>query len=271
LFHCTPHPGLGTVVVKQVQVDLATCMTSKATPPAPSGAAVRGNAIVFKGKVVVTVPRSQGPVELEGVSGDGKWVLYAVDPMGSASIAADGLQLQAASVATGRTYPVAFGLNYASYRTWCDFRTLVVTAGGDRIAVHAKRLVVTGPPSWKARPLVRDAAISFGSVVCAPDGNAVVVQAQQNSVDANFFDTHWSLYRVGLTGGMTRLTTPPKGYADESPQFSPDQSTLYFVRSRKGVGKLYALRNGKVVGPLLSLGSSLGYYGHQDWPYTVKQ
>jgi len=37
--------------------------------------------------------------------------------------------------------------------------------------------------------------------------------------------------------------------------------TVLLVRSRKGVGKLYALRRGKLVGPLLSL----GYYGHQTW------
>jgi hypothetical protein len=28
---------------------------------------------------------------------------------------------------------------------------------------------------------------------------------------------------------------------------------------------LYAWRHGRVVGPLLFLGNSLGYYGHHDW------
>ncbi len=229
--------------------------------------------IVFKGKVVLKIHEnhkgfpagSPGPIELEGVSPDGKWILYAIDPMGSASLAADGLTLKAIASSGGRSYTVSSGLNYSSYRAWCNDSTLVVTAGGDRIAVHAKRLIATGPPGWKARPLVRNAAISFGSLVC--DGRSVVVQSQPSSTDANFFHTHWSLWRVGLDGTMTRLTRPPAGHADESPEIA--EGVVYFVRSTHGNGKLYALRDGKLVGPLLSLGYSLGYYGHQDWPYSV--
>jgi hypothetical protein len=44
---------------------------------------------------------------------------------------------------------------------------------------------------------------------------------------------------------------------------------VLFVRSRKGVGELYALQDGRLLGPLLSLGYSLGYYGHQDWWQTM--
>ncbi len=65
------------------------------------------------------------------------------------------------------------------------------------------------------------------------------------------------------------MTSPPRGHADESPRFSRDGSVLAFVRSRNGVGKLYALHGGPLVGPLLSLGYSPGYYGHQDWWTTV--
>jgi hypothetical protein len=228
--------------------------------------------IVFKGEVVLTIHEnhkgfpagSPGPIVLQGVSPDEKWILYAIDPQGSASLMADGLATRAASVTTGRTYPVAFGLAYGAYRAWCGSR-LVMTAGGDRIAVHAKHLIVTGPPAWKAQRLVHDSTVSFGSLAC--DGNGVVAQVQPNSTDPNFFHTHWHLVRVSLDGSVTRLTSPPMGYADESPEVAG--GIVYFVRSTKGQGKLYALQRGKLVGPLLSLGYSLGYYGHQDWPYTV--
>jgi len=282
VFHCTPHPGLGTVAVKQVQVDLATCRTSRAPATPESGATVHvtkdAQSIVFKGRVVLTVHEnhkgfpagSPGPIFLEGVSPDRAWILYAIDPMGSASLAADGLTLRAIPVTGGPSHVVESGLMYGSYRSWCDYYTLVVTAGGDRLAANDKRLVVTGPPSWKARPLVNEPGRAFGSVVCAPDGNSVVVQEQPQSTNASFFEFRWALWRIDLaTRRSTQLTRPPAGYADESPQFSPDQSTLYFVRSTKGVGKLYALKDGKLVGPLLSLGYRLGYYGHTDWPYRV--
>lgn len=231
--------------------------------------------IVFEGKVVLTIHEnhkgfpagSPGPIVLQGVSPDRKWILYAIDPQGSASLMADGLTTLAVRARGGRSYTVASGLGYGAYRTWCGNR-LVVTAGGDRIASNDKRLVVTGPPAWKPHVLADGSTRAYGSVVCAPDGTSVVVQEQPESVDGNFFHTKWRLWRVRLDGRHRALTAPPAGYADESPRFAPD-GTLYFVRSTRGVGKLYALRNGKLVGPLLSLGYSLGYYGHQDWPYTV--
>ena len=279
---CTPHPGLGTVVVRHVQIDLATCLTAKARPLPASLATVRvtkdSQSIVFKGKVVLTIHEnhkgfpagSPGPIELEGVSPDGKWILYAIDPMGSASLAADGLTVEAVAATGGRSYTVASGLTYPSYRTWCDFYTLVVTAGGDRIANHGKRLVVTGPPSWKPRLLVREPGRAFGSVVCAPDGNSVVVQEEpKGGTNESSTTSHWQLWRIGLDGKATRLTNPPPGYSDDSPQFSPDQRTLYFVRSKNDHGALYALRDGKLAGPLLALGTTLDYYGHRDWPYRV--
>ena len=215
--------------------------------------------IVFNGKVVLTIP---GPIELFGTSLDRRWILYAIDPMGSASLAADGLTLKVVAAAGGRSYTVASGLTYPSYRSWCDFRTLVVTAGGDRIASHNKRLIVTGPPSWRPRLLVRAPSRAFGSVVCAPDGNSVVVQEEPaGGVDETSTTSHWKLWRITLSGKATRLTDPPAGLSDESPQFSPDQRTLYFVRG----GWLYALG----VGPLLRLPHVDGYYGHTEWPYRV--
>jgi hypothetical protein len=34
---------------------------------------------------------------------------------------------------------------------------------------------------------------------------------------------------------------------------------------------LYALHDGKLVGPLLSLGHEDGYFGHTTWPYAVRR
>jgi hypothetical protein len=81
-------------------VNLATCTQSKL--PLPKGAAspltVRvtrtSQSIVYRGRVVLTIHESHkvapagipGPIELFGLSPDRHWVLYAIDPQGSASL-----------------------------------------------------------------------------------------------------------------------------------------------------------------------------------------
>jgi hypothetical protein len=289
---CTPHPGLGTVAIQRpalVQVvDLATCrMTNERTAVVtgvPHVVVTRHGkhgtqAIVFRGRIVLTVKESYervpagtpGPILLEGTSPDKRWILYAIDPMGSASLAADGLFLRAVSARGGHTHAVAGGLSYGDYRSWCSFYSLVVTAGGSRLAVDNKRLIATGPPAWKSRLLVPAHTRAFGSVECAPNGNSVVVQEAPQSTDLSVLTTRWQLWRVGIDGKSRRLTSPPPGYSDESPHFAPDQRTIYFVRSHRGAGTLYALRDGKLIGPLLSLGRLAGYYGHRAWPYSVRR
>ena len=269
MFHCTPLQGLGKVLAGQLQVDLATCLTARAPAVPASLAAVRvtkdSQSIMFKGKVVLTIHEnhngfpagSPGPIELEGVSPDGEWILYAIDPMGSASLAADGLTLRSVSVATGRSRIVASGLLYDDYRAWCGGR-LIMTAGGDRISTHNKWLIATGPPDWRAHVLLRDPHVAFGSLAC--DGGGVVVQSAPASGVNDIVHAHWSIWSIRFDGSRTRLTTPPRGVSDQSPQVAG--SVVYFVRK----GWLYALRAGR----LLKLPpATIDYYGHTAWPYTV--
>jgi WD40 repeat protein len=268
---CTPHPGLGTVsrrhgAIVRV-VDLATCAARAAA--APKGVVTptltaRGRSLLYRGHVIYTARAPEDAVWPVTVSPERRWILFALDPYHSVSVAADGLLLQAVSVEGGTAHPVAKGLMYENYRTWCGGK-LVLTAGGDRIAWHDKRLVVAAPPDWRARPLVHAPQQAWGGLVCAPDGRSVVVQSQPASDEARFGAAKWALWRVGLDGRTQQLTRPPKGYADESPRISRDGRTILFVRSRKGYGRLYALRDGRTIGPLLSLGFQLGYYGAHDW------
>jgi hypothetical protein len=272
---CTPHPGLGTVVYRHQAVDLATCRTAigvvlRPKDPATVRATKDSQSIVFKGKVVLKIHESHkgfpqgspGPIELFGTTPDRNWVLYAIDPQGSASLAADGLQLRAAPIAGGRTRAVASGLLYDDYRAWCGGR-LVMTAGGDRIATHNKWLVVTGPPGWNARVLAKDPHTAFGALACGTDGNSVVVESSPASGPNMNVHAHWSIWRIGLDGSRTRLTTPPAGSSDESPHVLG--TTVYFVRS----GSLYALRGRELIGPLLELKPVDAYYGRRVWPYTI--
>ncbi|MBV8064363.1 MAG: hypothetical protein JOY73_02430 [Actinobacteria bacterium] len=250
---CTPQPGLGTVVYRGIAVNLTTCKTSPA-PRSPQGPTVAGRTIVFHGKVVVRA-RKGDAIEADGATSDGKWVFYAIDPFSSASIAADGLAVRAVAAAGGRSYPIATGLVYASYRSWCDGR-FVMTAGPDRTSTTTKWLVTSAPPGWTTRILVKNARIAFGSLTCVPDG--VVVQSTAASPKA-FRSPHWALWHVDWNGNLRRLTTPPAGVSDESPQYAG--GVLYFVRG----GWLYA-RN---VGRLLKLPATQSYFGHTEWPYRI--
>jgi hypothetical protein len=146
----------------------------------------------------------------------------------------------------------------------------VLTAGDGRYPWSDKRLLVTAPPDWRVHVLVRAPGRAFGESTCAPDGRSLVVQSQRASASSQRFAGSWALWRVGLDGHTTQLTHPPRGAADESPRYARG-GTLYFVRSRHGHGELYALRHGRVIGPLLALGYSAGSYGRQDWPYTVER
>jgi hypothetical protein len=206
-----------------------------------------------------------GPIWLIGWSGDDRWIIFTVDPGGSGSIAADGLTLRVVSARGGPVHRLGVALPYRDYRAWCGDRLLFV-GGGDRVATHGKRLLAARPPDWRPRTVWNDRSRSFGSLACSPDGRSVAVLSQRSSTNARFFATHWQLWRVGLNGSRSLLDRPPAGWADESPRWSPDGRSLIFVRERAGRGTLMLLRGSRVFGPLASLGYSLGYYGHHDWP-----
>jgi dipeptidyl aminopeptidase/acylaminoacyl peptidase len=226
---------------------------------------VNGRAVYRVAEDYRSVPGgTPGPLSLSGWSPDSRWLFFSIDPMSSASLAADGLEIQALNVATRRVVPVTTLLLNDDYMTWCG-STLVLTAGEDRLATTSKRLVVATAPAWKPRVLWRDPKRAFSSVACAPDGKNVAVLSQTASLDFNFFHTKWQLWQVSLDGSRTLLDTPPAGSADESPRWSRDGKALLFVREHKGYGQLMLLRNSRVTGPIANLGYSLGYYGHHDW------
>jgi len=304
-FSCRPEPGVGSISLTRRGavhvVDLSTCR-DRVVRNAPARTGASGTIVSPDGRWAANVRSSgqgtsakqtiwitnrasrtthpvfsetqsyktigpgetPGPILLLGWSGDNRWVFFAIDPGGSGSIAADGLSFRVVSAAGGRARRIARMLVYRDYFTWCGGR-LVFTGGGDRVATNGKRLLIAGPPTWRSRPLVAAPGRAWGSLACSPTGRWLVAQSQRQSDNAYFFATRWALWRVSLDGSSVRMTSPPRGYADESPRFSRDGRTVAFVRSRRGVGRLYVLRGNRVAGPLLSLGYSLGFYGHQDW------
>ena len=231
-----------------------------------SGARARTQRIWVHGRLVFS-RLENGPVELIKLSSDGRWLFFAIDAYASSSIAADGLDLLVVSTHGGAVHDLGLTLAYPDYLAWCGGR-LVYAQGGDRIAIHGKRLLVAAPPDWHPRPLWNDPTRSFASPACSPDNTAVAVLAQHTSVNAAFFATRWQLWLVGLDGTRNLLDAPPPGWADEQPAWSSVDGSIAFVRERKGYGQLMIVRQGKVLGPLVQLGYQLGFYGHHDWGIT---
>jgi WD40-like Beta Propeller Repeat len=206
---------------------------------------------------------SPGPLELWGWSPDARYLLFAIDPLGSASLAADGLLLRVLDVRSGRVRAIATTLGGGDFRAWCGGR-LVLVAGADRIATTNKRLVVATPPLWRPRALARLPHRVWGGLSCVANGRAVAVETQPETNDANALHVRWSIWRVGLDGSHRVLTTPPRGAADMSPRWSRDGTALLFVRERRGIGQLELLRAGRTT-PVTSVGAVIPYYGHLGW------
>jgi hypothetical protein len=292
-FTCRSETGLGTVAYTRAAqrhvVDLATCKDTvigsvSRRPSLVPGVTVRSTGsgksakqtIWFRGRPIFSETEyyrsigpgdTPGPIAILKLSDDRRWLFFTIDPGGSASIAADGLTLRVISTSGGPVRKLGQMLTTDDRLSWCGGR-LVFSGGGDRVAWHNKRLLSASPPDWRVDALVPDRDRAWGTLACAPDGKSVVVQSQRESEDASFFHARWALWRIGLDGSERRLTQPPTGFADESPSFSG--TTLFFVRTRKTHGVLYALRSDRVVGPFAWLGFNLGYYGHHAWPYTPR-
>jgi hypothetical protein len=253
-------------------VSLASC-TDRVVGKAPvasrvagvrtSGARAKTQRIWVHGKLVFSHAEN-GPVVPIKLSADGRWLFFAIDPYASSSISADGLDLLVVSTNGGIVHHLGLTLVYPDYLTWCGGR-LVYAAGGDRIAIHGKRLLVASPPDWKPRPLWNDSSRTFASPSCSPDGTTVAVLSQRSSVNARFFATRWQLWRVGLDGVRSLIDAPPAGWADEQPVWSPRDGSIAFVRERNGYGRLMVERRGALYGPVAQLGYQLGFYGHHDW------
>jgi hypothetical protein len=215
------------------------------------------------GRLVFTSWETGPFVPLE-VSGDGRWLFFFVDEYGASSAVLDGVPLLVVSTGGGPVHDLGVTLPYVYSLAWCGGK-LVYTPGSDRVAIDGKRLAVATPPEWRPHPLWNDAARTFGSPACEPGHDAVAVLTQHTSTNARFFATRWRLWRVGLNGSRRLLDTPPPGWADEQPVWSPRGDAIAFVRERNGYGRIMIRYNGHLLGPMAQLGYGLGYYGHHDW------
>jgi hypothetical protein len=184
------------------------------------------------------------------VAGDGR-ALWWSDLQDSASIAADGLPLYA-----DRAH-VADTLVYPDYVSVCGSH-LAVAQGGDRYAMHGKRILFDG------RDVSGDPSRSWVSPSCS--GRTLVTAASVDTTPPRIGREHRSIWQ--LLPARRRLTTPPAGFTDEFPRVLRDGSVLFVRTSSGGRGTVELLRGGKLTA-LGTAGRAANYYGHYDWPDLV--
>jgi hypothetical protein len=215
----------------------------------------------------------QMPV-LAGISPGGNWVVWWPFYDHAISANLDGLPLLTKRIAGG-----AGPLRVASrvlaapeFLSWCG-TGLVFAAGLDRYTTRGKRLLVAGPPLWKARNVSRDARRSWTSPSCSTDGRRVAVSAGRNWIEPRFGLERRSIWTISLDGReRRRLTEPPRGLSDELPRWSADRRGILFVRSgptrrdATAPGSLYLVRfDGRPARRIAELGTTGNYYGRYGW------
>jgi hypothetical protein len=183
----------------------------------------------------------------------------------SGSIAADGVALYA------NARRIASTLMYPDYVAVCG-RHLALAVGGDRNSMHGKSIVFDG------RDVSRDRSRSWVSPSCNASGT-LVAAADPDNPDGPWGNEHRSLWQ--LLPARKRLTSPQRGWSDESPTVLPNGDVL-FVRTHltskrvdgtwhstdHGTLELYA--DGRVT-PLADVTTSPSsmYYGHYTWPLRL--
>jgi len=185
----------------------------------------------------------------------------------SGSIAADGVAVYA------NTRRIAEALKYPGYVSVCGTH-LAVAAGGDRYAMHGKRVLFDG------RDVSRDRSRSWVSPACAAYGT-LVAAASANTVPNRIGREHRALWQLLPT--RKQLTRPPWGWTDEFPHLLRDGSVV-FVHTRVTAlkvdstwvetlrGKVVVLTDGAerevatLTFPLREPEASSNYYGHYNWP-----
>jgi hypothetical protein len=245
---------------------------------------------LWRAGLLTRVARASGPFPrpiVAGVDGRGR-VLWWNDLQGSASIAADGLELYANAT------PIAQTLVFPDYVQVCG-SGLAVAAGTDRYTTRAKRILFEG------RDISRDASLSWVSPSCSA-GGLLVAAAGRN----------WYEPRIGededraiweLRPDRAQLTHPPAGWTDENPRILPDGSIM-FIRTRETSvklpghwttptggrtaayvpggwrttdhGRIELLSEGRLAWIASTSwstggygGSYVNYYGHYGWPWLV--
>jgi hypothetical protein len=225
----------------------------------------------------------QGPVILAGLSPTGRWLLFWPDELCSASLAADGMPLEAVRTRGGTPVrAVRHMLLYSDFVTWCG-RRLIAASGPSRETQLASRLVQTGPSAWRQRTIDPARTLSWVSPSCAPSGRLLAAAAGPHDAPIGFGHQHRSIWLLRADGHpVRRLSRPPASepdLSDEAPRFSSDGRWILFVRTRvvpagrsalsEDTIELVRADGGGAVPIVHFTSGDFSYYDHFGWPSEI--
>ena len=212
------------------------------------------------------------PPELAGWSPDGGWILFWSDTFGSASLAADGLPLEAVPARGGPAVRVAGSmLPFSDFLSPCGSGE-VIAAGGGRYVTRGKAVRLVTSPGAPVRRLSGDSSRSWFWPACPADGSEIAATSTANHEEHRFDAADRSIWLLS-GGSATRLIgTGGDSVSDEYPQWSAGGRFLLFVRHATRTNAPAELmlarvrgRSARVVRRVATLSPSLGYYGRDDW------
>ncbi|MDR3540626.1 MAG: biopolymer transporter Tol [Desulfosporosinus sp.] len=111
---------------------------------------------------------------------DGTGLLYSLDPSYSASLAADGLELQSLKLGDSQPKALTYGLVYRNWLSFLPQGQLLMVAGGNRPVWFEKSLAICDPATGNIRNLTNPKGVVAIDPAPSPDGSKIAFIAAQN-------------------------------------------------------------------------------------------
>ena len=222
-------------------------------------------------------------LSLAGWSPDGRWILVRPEFDSSASLAADGVPLEAVA-ATGASRPIrVVATELQQPLAWCH-DTLIQSAGALRYTFQGKHLVAAGPPYWRASPASLNSRSGWMLPACAGDGDWVAASTAP-STSAYTFAQASQLWLLRPDGTDAHPLIQDAGYQLTPLAWSADSGWILFqrmpVKPATGPAELFLAAVSadghliKTVGPVarsrLALGTTPLIDGQLVMPYSWYQ
>lgn len=212
--------------------------------------------------------------QVVGWSPDGKTILFWRGMQHSASLAADGLELDAVTLEDGKTHLLGWTLAYPDFLAWSPAGDcLALTDGGGREVWYRKQIMVVAPDGSARANISNDPARADIQPAWSPDGKRIAYISWPTSetyyplMTEAIYDT--DIWAMNADGTGKRQLTFTEEAGEHFPLWSPDGEHILFVRIENNRSGLWIMKaDGSEERQVAELGAAppppSNYYGHID-------